>query len=185
MSVLAGPVFAFAALLAFAGVQKLAWPAATATALRAGGLPSSELAGRLLGLTEIVVAAVALAFGTPVSAGLLALIYGAFTLFSWRLASGSDVASCGCFGQTDAPTTGLHVGLNAVTTVVCAAAVIWPTGSVTDVLADQPLAGLPFVGLTAVAAWLWYVMLEVVPDLQATVTDNERDSIAVAGSERA
>lgn len=185
MSALAGPVFAFAALLAFAGVQKLAWPRSTATALRAAGLPSSDLAGRVLGLTEIVVAAVALAFGSPITAGLLFLLYGAFTLFSWRLAAGSDAASCGCFGQTEAPATSLHVALNAIAALVCGAAVIWPTGGLTDVLADQPIAGLPFLGLTAVAAWLWYVMLEVVPELQAAIADNDSDSVAVAGSERA
>jgi len=40
------------------------------------------------------------------------------------------------------------------------------------VVAHQPLLGLPFLGLTAVAAWLWYVMLEVVPELRAAIADN-------------
>jgi hypothetical protein len=172
MSALAGPVFALAALLGFAGVQKLASPAGTATALRSAGLPASDLLGRLLGAIEIGVAAVAIAFGTPVTAGLLVLLYGGFTLFSWRLAAGGDAASCGCFGQTEAPTTALHVALNAIATAVCAAAVIWPTGGVSDVVAGQPLLGLPFLALTAEAAWLWYVLLEVVPELQAAITDN-------------
>ena len=178
MSALAGPVFALAALLGFAGVQKLAWPASTAAALRSAGLPSSPLLGRLVGVSEIVVAALALAFGNRLTAALLVVVYGAFTLFSWRLASSADAASCGCFGQTEAPTTALHVALNAVATVVCGAAVIWPTGGVTDVLADQPLAGVPFVALTVVAAWLWYLMLEVVPDLQAAMADHRETAEA-------
>jgi hypothetical protein len=184
MSALAGPVFAFAALLAFAGVQKLAWPGGTAAALRAGGLPSSDLAGRMLGLTEVVVAALALAFGNLLTAGMLVLLYGGFTIFSWRLVAGADAASCGCFGQTEAPTTSLHVALNAIAALVCGAAAIWPTGGLSDVLADQRLAGLPFLGLTAVAAWLWYVMLEVVPELQAAIAANDLDSVAVAAGER-
>ena len=169
MSALAGPVFALAALLGFAGVQKLAWPASTAAALRSAGLPSSALLGRLVGVTEIVVAALALAFGNRLTAALLVVVYGAFTAFSWRLASSGDAASCGCFGQTEAPTTYLHVALNAVATAVGAAAVLWPTGGVADMLADQPWAGVPFVALTALAAWLWYLMLEVVPELQAAM----------------
>src|SRR4051794_19456261 len=138
MSALAGPVFALAALLGFAGIEKLAWPRPTATALRSAGLPSSDLLGRAVGLSEIIVAALALAFGTRLTAVLLVASYGAFTVFAARLVSRADAASCGCFGQTEAPTTRLHVVLNAVATAVCAAAVIWPTGSITDVLADQP-----------------------------------------------
>jgi len=167
--VLAGPVFALAALLGFAGVQKLAWPSSTASALRSAGLPSSDLLGRLVGVTEIVIAAIALAYGNRLSAVLLAVTYAAFTAFSWRLVAGADAASCGCFGQTEAPTTRLHVALNAIATAACVAAAIWPTGAVSDVVTDQPFAGLPFLALTGVAAWLWYVMLEVVPDLQAAM----------------
>ena len=169
VSALAGPVFALAALLGFAGVQKLAWPSSTAAALRSAGLPSSELLGRLVGVTEIVVAAIALAYGNRLSALLLALTYAAFTAFSWRLVAGADAASCGCFGQTEAPTTRLHVALNAIATAVCVATVVWPTEAVSDVVTHQPFAGLPFLALTGVAAWLWYVMLEVVPDLQAAM----------------
>ena len=172
MSALAGPMFALAALLGFAGVQKLASPSTTAAALRSAGLPSSDGLGRLLGGVEIAVAAAAIAYGTPVTAGLMMLLYGGFTVFSWRLAAGGDAASCGCFGATEAPTTAGHVALNAVATAVCAAAVAWPTGGVSDVLAEQPLLGLPFVALTAVAAWLWYVMLELVPELQAAIADH-------------
>jgi uncharacterized membrane protein YphA (DoxX/SURF4 family) len=169
MSALAGPVFALAMLLGFAGVQKLAWPTSTTAAMRSAGLPSSDLLGRLVGGSEIVGAALAIAFGNPLSAALLALLYAAFTGFSWRLVASPGSASCGCFGQTEAPATHLHVALNAIATVVCAAAVIWPTGAVIDVLAHQPLAGVPFLALTSVAAWLWYLMLEVVPDLQAAM----------------
>jgi hypothetical protein len=169
VSALAGPVFALAALLGFAGVQKLAWPSSTVAALRSAGLPSSELLGRLVGVTEIVVAAVAIAFGNRLSALLLAVTYAAFTAFSWRLATGADAASCGCFGATEAPTTRLHVALNAIATAVGVTAVVWPTGAVSDVITHQPFAGLPFVALTGVAAWLWYLMLEVVPDLRAAM----------------
>jgi hypothetical protein len=175
MSLLAGPVLALAALLAFSGVQKVAAPDAAAQAMRAAGLPGTsgsagELGGRLLGLTEVSVAVAALVWGNAATAAALAVVYAAFALFSWRLlARTGATASCGCFGPAEAPVTRLHVALNAVAALAGAAAVVWPTGDVVAVLADQPLAGLPFVVLTGLAAWLWYVMLEVVPDLQAAM----------------
>ena len=175
MSLLAGPVLALAALLGFAGVQKLVDPAATSGALRAAGLPSSSLAGRAVGLGEVAVALAALVVGDRVTAGALAVTYGAFALFSWRLVARSGAtASCGCFGQDEAPATRLHVALNLIATVACAAAVLWPTGGLIEVLHHQPMAGVPFVALTALAAWLWYVMLEVVPELQLAMADNTR-----------
>jgi hypothetical protein len=175
MSLLAGPVLALSGLLAFSGVQKVAWPDSAAQAMRAAGLPGStgstgQLTGRLLGLAEVAVAAAALVWGNAATAAALAVVYAAFALFSWRLLVRSDArASCGCFGQAEAPVTRLHVVLNVVAAVTCAAAVAWPTGDVAAVLGDQPLAGLPFVALTALAGWLWYVMLEVIPDLQAAL----------------
>jgi len=175
MSLLAGPVLALAGLLAFSGVQKVAWPDGAAQAMRAAGLPGStgsrgQLGGRLLGLGELAVAAAALVWGTSATAAAMAVIYAAFALFSWRLLVRSDAtASCGCFGQAEAPVSRLHVLLNAVAAAACAVAIIWPTGDVMAVLRGQPLAGLPFLVLTAVAAWLWYVMLELIPDLQTAL----------------
>ncbi|MGZ4727631.1 MAG: MauE/DoxX family redox-associated membrane protein [Acidimicrobiales bacterium] len=175
MSLLAGPVLALAGLLAFSGVQKVAWPDAAAQAMRAGGLPGStgstgQLSGRLLGLVEVAVAAAALVWGNAATAAALAVVYAGFALFSWRLLVRTDAtASCGCFGQAEAPVTRLHAVLNAVAAVTCVAAIAWPTGDVAAVLGDQPLAGLPFLVLTALAGWLWYVMLEVIPDLQAAL----------------
>jgi hypothetical protein len=116
------------------------------------------------------VAAAALVWGNAATAAALAVVYAAFALFSWRLLVRSDAtASCGCFGQAEAPVTRLHVVLNTVAALACLAAVAWPTGDVAAVLGDQPLAGLPFLVLTALAGWLWYVMLEVIPDLQAAL----------------
>jgi hypothetical protein len=175
MSLLAGPVLALAGLLAFSGVQKLAWPEAAAQAMRAAGFgpaagPGGEWAGRLLGLVELAVAAAALVWGDSTTAAAMALVYAGFALFSWRLyVRTGATASCGCFGSAEVPVTRLHIILNAVAAAACVAAVAWPTGDVAAVLGDQPLAGLPFVALTALAGWLWYVMLEVVPDLQAAL----------------
>jgi hypothetical protein len=53
---------------------------------------------------------------------------------------------------------------------------------VAAVLGDQPLAGLPFVVLTALAGWLWYVMLEVIPDLQAALQAVSTAEGTTAGS---
>jgi len=175
MSLLAGPVLALAGLLAFSGVQKVAWPEAAAEAMRAAGIPGTrgsggQVRGRLLGLVEVAAAVAALVWGSAATAGALAVVFAGFALFSWRLLVRTDAtASCGCFGQAEAPVTRLHVVLNAVAALVCAAAIVWPTGDVAAVLGDQPLAGVPFVALTALAGWLWYVMLELIPDLQAAL----------------
>jgi len=190
MSLLAGPVLALAGLLAFSGVQKVAWPDAAAEAMRAAGIPGSGgsaglLRGRLLGVVEVAAAAAALVWGNAATAAVLTIVYAAFALFSWRLLVRTGAtASCGCFGQAEAPVTRLHVVLNTVAALACAAAIVWRTGDVAAVLGDQTLAGLPFVALTALAGWLWYVMLEVIPDLQAALQAVSTSTETSGGSTR-
>lgn len=179
MSVLAGPIFAVATVLGVAGVLKLARPEATVAALGTARLPGSALAVRALAVTEIAVAAAALAFGTALTAALLAIYYAGFAAFTWLLLHrAGTAASCGCFGETEAPTptTWFHVAMNLVAAVLALSAVIWPTGGLLDVLAEQPLAGIPFLVLTGLCAWLWYLGLTVVPTL---VTGTPRETASL------
>ena len=188
MSLLAGPVLALAGLLAFSGVQKVAWPDAAAEAMRAAGLPGSpgaggQLRGRLLGLVEIAAAVAALVWGNAATAAALTVVYAAFALFSWRLLVRTDAtASCGCFGQAEAPVTRLHVVLNTV-----AAAGLRRGRRLAHRRRRPPCSatsrspGCRSWRSPRWPAWLWYVMLEVIPDLQAALHGGSRPSASTDG----
>ncbi len=164
---LAGPVFAFAVLLGAAGALKLGRPEGAVRALRAAGLPGPPSAVRVLGAVEVLLAAAVLAVGGRIAAALTAVAYLGFAAFTARVVARSGAtASCGCFGVQEAPANRLHVVLNLAAAAMVATAVVWPTGGLLDVLADQPLAGVPFLVLTGLTAWLWYVLYTVVPDWQ-------------------
>jgi hypothetical protein len=183
MSLLAGPVFAVAGVLAIAGVLKLAHPATTARALDAARLPGSTMAVRALALTEIVVGVAAIAFGTPVTAAALMVYFLAFAGFTALLIrrAGSK-APCGCFGETAtaAPPTTIHVTLNLIAAALAAAAVIWPTGGIVEVMQAQPLAGIPFLVLTVLCGWLWYLGLTVFPELVHAMQPIEEQTTTTA-----
>lgn len=181
MMVAAGPFFAATGLLGAAGLLKVLRPASTVAALGAARLPgtaiphralSSLWVGRALGTAELVVAAVALGFGGPVPAALVAVCYLGFSLFTARLlqVAGRD-ASCGCFGASESPAAPVHVIVNAAIAAVAASAMVWPTPAVVAVMRAQPWAGLPFLGLSTICAWLLFAMLTVLPELRSTVAD--------------
>ncbi|CAN5792401.1 hypothetical protein BH24ACT3_BH24ACT3_09740 [soil metagenome] len=162
----AGPLFAAATLLGVAGVVKLARPHTVVGVLRTARLPANDLTGRALGLAETAVAAFALVAGGALPAALVALSYAGFAAFSaLALRRDGTGASCGCFGATDNPLTVLHVAANVGAALLVAAAVLDPVPGVADVVAAQPLAGLPFLALTALCAWLAYATLTLLPAL--------------------
>ena len=184
MTVVAGPFFAAAGLLGVAGALKLLRPASTAQALRAAGLAGaasgggrlgSATIGRLVGGAELALAAGALVVGGRVAAGLLAVTYLGFALFTARLLRTAEAgASCGCFGAV----TSRPPGCTWWSTPA------WPWSACPpwcgrsrrsgSVLADQPLAGVPFVALTALCGWLLYALLTVLPDVRAAMAPPER-----------
>ncbi len=139
MPALSAPFLAAALLLAFAGLRKLADPAATGQALRTQGLPSGAPVVRLLAVAELVAATAALS-GAAVGAAALAVAYAGFTGFvGLALLRGRPLSSCGCFAEPDLPPTWAHP---AVTAGLAAVAVAVAAGSP---------AGLPQL----VAAGLW------------------------------
>lgn len=162
---IAGPFFAAAALLGAAGLAKLIRPRSTAQALRSAGLPGTLLLGRGLGAVELAIAVGALLSGDRLAAGLVAACYLGFALFTVRLLVLAEAASCGCFGESEAPATPVHVALNLAAATAAALAAGWPPGALQSVLADQPWAGLPFLALVALLAWLAYVALTLLPEL--------------------
>jgi hypothetical protein len=168
MSPVAGPFFAAVLVLALAGALKVVRPDPTRVALRGAGLPGTLLAARSLGLAELAVAALALARGGRAGAALVAAAYLGFAGFS-ALARrrGGRGASCGCFGASDAPVTGLHVGVDLAIAAVALVAVADPVPGLVDVARSTPWAGVPFVAFTILLAWLVEVVLTVLPELTA------------------
>lgn len=182
MSPLAGPLFALAALLAGAGVVKLARPEAGVAALRTAGLPHPAAGVQALGAAEVILAVWAIAFGGRAAAGAIAAVYAGFAWFTDRLVRRSEAtASCGCFGvDASSPATRWHVGVNVVAALTALAAVVWPAPGLLDVLADQPLAGVPFLALTGLATWMLLALYTLLPDLVDAAAEVRADSEAAS-----
>jgi hypothetical protein len=157
--ILAAPFAAASTVLAYSGLTKLARPAPAARTLALVGLPSGRGAVRALGLVELMVGAVALVTAQRVAAVALALVYGALAAFAVSLLRRAPDADCGCFGASSAPVGAAHVVVDVVAAAVALVVAIAPFGSLADVLADQPLAGVPFAVLTALLAWLTVVTM--------------------------
>ena len=164
MDALAGPVVVVSALLALAGGIKLAQPASIAGALRAMRLPSSLPLVRLLGVVELVIGIGAGITFSPPLLVLLAAVYLAFAAFvTAALAAHAPLQSCGCFGKSDTPPSGAHLGLNVAAAVVALVAAVTETPSLASTLSDQPAAGVPFVLLVAVSVYLCITAVTVLP----------------------
>ena len=172
MSPLAGPFAAMAVLLAVGGLSKLARPAGTARALAAASLPHQAWAVRVGAAGEVVVGLGALLVGGPVGPLLVAAAYLVFIAFLRRsMQKARGAGSCGCFGAEEAPPSPIHVGFDVLAAAVAAGAAVtgWP--GVGAVLADQPGAGIPFVILVGVIAFLGYLTMTALP---AVLTAQDR-----------
>jgi hypothetical protein len=164
MGALAGPYAAAVILLGVGGGLKLRRPLPTAVALANAGLPRSLALVRVLGVGELVTATGALTLGQPWFALLVGLAYLAFGGFVvLALARGATLGSCGCFGEPDAPATPVHVVLDLAAAAVAFAVAAGGRSDWPALLREQPLAGVPFVLLTATTAYLAYVALSVLP----------------------
>jgi hypothetical protein len=169
MAAIAGPFTVTASLLALGGVSKLVKPLPTAGAVRAVGLPGTALLRRpanvrLFGATEAVLGVVAVATGHRALAALVAAAYLGFAAFVVAaLLSGNHVQTCGCLGETDVPPHWGHLVLNVTAAAVSLVAAGSGVDGLAGIVADQPLAGVPFLGLCALSLWFCIVLLTVVP----------------------
>lgn len=171
MDGLAGPLFISALLLVVAGVPKVTEPGDTTRAIRSVGLPAGDSAVRVLALGEVLTGLSAIVVGGRLPAALLAVLYAGFAGFIVvALARGGSVASCGCFGKADTPPTYAHLALNLAAAGVGVAAVLSPPQGFLDLLGDQPAFGIPFIGFVLMGAWLAYLTLTLLPQLQASKT---------------
>jgi hypothetical protein len=162
--VLAGPFVVAAALLGLGGASKAVEPSDTARALGMLGLPSSHALVRAGGVAELAIGVGALAFGNRVLAVLVGLSYLGFLAFVvLALVRHAPLSSCGCFGKIDTPPSAIHVTVDALAVLVAGAVVVDPGVGLPDVLADQPLLGLPFLLLAAVGVYLAFLSLTLLP----------------------
>ena len=174
---LAGPFAIAAVLLAVGGALKAVRPHDTAEALVAVGIRFSRVmparvAVRVGGAIEALVGAAALLVGGPVLCLLVALSYLAFAGFVLvALRGGAPISSCGCFGKVDTPPSVVHVVLDLAFAGVATAAAFTGGVALPDVLADQPLVGIPFVLLLGIGCSLVFLAFTALPKTMAAVRE--------------
>ena len=168
MDALAGPFLAAAVLLVAAGGAKLADPLPLVRALRSARLPAPVQGVRVVAGAEVMLGLAALLTGSRAAATGVALSYAAFTGFVLLArARGGVLASCGCFGKADTPPTSTHVVTTAVLAAVAAVVAVRPLGPLSDLLGASPAGGLPLVVVTAAVAATTYMVLALLPMVQA------------------
>jgi hypothetical protein len=166
--IVAGPFYAFAALAVVAGGMKAARPGPAVLALRSVGAKVPAFAVRLGGATEAGIGSAAVLAGGRLPAVLVAISYAVFAVFVVAaLRTGGVVSSCGCFGKADTPPTLLHIAVNVVAALVAAAFAFGSAPPLREVVAAQPLGGVPFLALTGMCGWLTYLTLAVRPALRS------------------
>ena len=166
---LEGWYFITVALLVLSGGSKLRDPEPTRGALRVAGLPSSRGVVTSLAVGEIVVGASALVLTSSLVTAAVAVFYSGFALFVVvAILRNLPLQSCGCFGTSDTPPGWLHVAVNVS---AVATAVVLTAGGGADLfglLADQPAAGIPYVGFLGIGAALLALMLSELPTVFST-----------------
>ena len=155
----------FAGLLVLAGARKVTAPAATGAALQGARLPSDHRLVRALGLGETALGVTVLAVGGVLPCALLALAYAAFAAFAQRQSARG--AGCGCFGETNAPATGLHVGIDAAGAVIAAVAAWRPGPSLLAFAADDAVSGALGLALLVLGVAVLRLALTALPELAA------------------
>jgi hypothetical protein len=119
---LTAPFEVAALVLCVAGLAKLRSPDGAVRALTVAGLPGGTWLVRAGAAVEVALGIAALARPSAATAGAIALLFAAFALLSLRLARRQ--ASCGCFGENDAPASSWGAALSAVLAVIAFVAAI-------------------------------------------------------------
>lgn len=174
MAVLTGVFSTVAVVLVVSGAAKVWSPSGFVALVRSLGPTVPAALGQAVGAVEVTVGVVALLVGGPVVAGLVAVLYATFAV-TVLLARRAGAASCGCFGAVAAPPSTVHAVVNLLSSVVAVAAAVAAAPPIVDVLRTQPLAGVPFLVLVLVGAWL----VVVVDTTGAQVVEGIRDVAAM------
>lgn len=157
--------FIAAALLIISGGSKLIDPAPTRGALTAARLPDGAWTAPALAFAEIGAAAAGIIVGGAAALGVAAVYAGFAGFVAYALARRLPIQSCGCFGRPDTPPTWGHVTFNLISVVAAAGVAVFDVAPL-DVLANQPLAGLPYLGFVAIGVWVVYLLLAELPTLR-------------------
>ena len=165
MTAVTAVTWVFAGLLVLAGARKVTDPTATGAALQGARLPSDHRLVRGLGIGEVALGVAVLVAGGAVPAALLALAYATFAIFARRQSARG--AGCGCFGETDAPATGVHVGIDAAGAAVAAAAAWRPGPSLLTFATDEVVTGAVGVVLLVAGVAVLRLALTELPELAA------------------
>lgn len=159
-----GPVVALLALLALAGIQKIADPKATQGALKVAGLPESRLIVLALGGVEIATGVSGIVVGGPIPAMVGVVFYTAFALFVGNaLARKLPIRSCGCLGATETPPSTVHVVVNVVAAMTLALGVFTPVDLLAGISSLTTSESVAFAIFTIGVVYLLYGALTVLP----------------------
>lgn len=162
---LVGPFAIVAGALAVGGVFKLIDPAPTASMFRSLHLPASLGLARVSGAVEVVVGTAAVLVGGRVLAGVVAVLFVAFTLAMVVLVrQGEAASSCGCFGKLSSRPTAVHLAADAIAAAVALAAAITGVPGLVTAMGEVPLAGIPLVAFAALGTWAFVAVLTVLPE---------------------
>ena len=119
-----------------------------------------------LALAEMGTGAWSLLLGGTIAGWAMAILYAAFGLFvAFALHRRIPIASCGCFGKVDTPPSPLHLLLNAAGFGAGLWAALNHTPAIASVLAGQPMAGLPYLGLLAAGTYAAFLLLTALPSV--------------------
>jgi hypothetical protein len=167
-----GLFLAAATLLVVSGAAKLRSVEPTRKALRSAGLPGPAWAVGILGAGEAALGATGLMTeGRPAAATMAALYVGfaAFVVLARR--RGGIEASCGCFGRHDAPPGLPHLMMTLALAAVAVLQAVSPAPGLVTQLGRSPLQTVVVVTYAALATWLVYLVLAVLPRVQQTVAE--------------
>jgi len=165
-----GLLGAAALVLLAAGAPKILRPGLGGAALTAARLPWARhlrptWVVRLTGLAEVAVALSVIAFGGRPAAAAVLVTFVVLAAFARRMMTVAPGQGCGCFGQAVSPVGPWHVGTNLALAAVGAAATLSPPPSLAVALGSQPWAGVPLLALTALLAYLTYLLMTALPSM--------------------
>ena len=170
MSLVVGPFHLFAVLLILSGADKIGAPRPSTDAMNAAGLFGSrrvgDWAGRVLGIAEVLVGGAVVAFGGPVSAIAMAVVFGGFGLFLVLLQRRSSGVSCGCFGASESPPGVVHIVIDVVAAATAVAAALTATPDLTRVLDEGTVAFAAHLVLVVTGALLVVASSTVLEDVK-------------------
>ena len=159
-----GPALALMALLALAGIQKIADPKPTVGALAAARFPASRFGVYGLGVLELGTGLAGITIGGPIPAMLAAGLYLGFALFVVNaLVRDLPIRSCGCLGATDTPPSVVHVLINGAAFATMLTAAVDPVNPIAELPALGIGNAIAFGLLTVGVVYLLYGALAVLP----------------------